>query len=408
MNRRIFILLLCICCLQNLTACSDSPADPQLSQTTEAPAEPNKVTDAGEMPTLQPSQTPPAAENDADNKTLTEPDNTQTPLPENSSDTEPSSGPMTDDEIRRRYAEAITALEQKVVLDITGREWKYGAEIDLKNIYYSLLSQHPELKYAYDMEATVSNGAAECGFSYMPYKTGAYSDSLPAGSHIIGSLHDAEVMAQSIIDGTESLSIAIFDPSLEVDDLQRAAGQAGYGWLSVSINRDATAIQAASFNGLTLQDCVEKINETFRIAGDILSEIVTKEMSDEEKVRAAYSYITENVAYDFRYYSARSDMPFESTVALGALRDNLAICGGYSHALETLLDMCGIENYTVSGTSKGEYHAWNYVILDGEGYYCDPTADRGGMSSHFLLTAQELEALGGYTWDADFYSKLRR
>ncbi len=49
-----------------------------------------------------------------------------------------------------------------------------------------------------------------------------------------------------------------------------------------------------------------------------------------------------------------------------------------------------------------------YVILDGTGYYCDPTADRGGMNGHFLLTADELENMGGYEWDADFYRKLCR
>ena len=108
------------------------------------------------------------------------------------------------------------------------------------------------------------------------------------------------------------------------------------------------------------------------------------------------------MAYDFRYYSDRDNMPFESTVALGALRDNLAICGGYAQAFETLLDMCGIENYTVTGVSHGEYHMWNYVILDGVGYYCDPTVDRGGMRNHYMLSAEALTALGGYTWDHDF------
>lgn len=328
-------------------------------------------------------------------------------------DVEPSpsplpSPPLTDEEISRRYAEAIATLEPSVTLNVAGREWKYGPENDLKNIYYGVLSQHQELKYAYDMTAELSGDTAECTFSYMPYKTGAYAGGLPAGSHTIGSLHDADTMAQSMIDGTEHLSVAISDPALEVEDLQRAVGQGGYGWIVCSLSRDGTELLAAPSLDMSLSDCVENINESFRLAGDILSGIVTDDMTDREKVEAVYAYITRNVAYDFRYYSGKNDMPFESTVALGALRDGLAICGGYSHGLETLLDLCGIENYTVSGTSKGEYHAWNYVVLDGAGYYCDPTADRGGMRNHFLLTAEELTAMGGYEWDAEFYSDLQR
>lgn len=405
MYRRITAILLCACCLLSLTACGAKTAPTPEPQSTEAPIKPTE-TPAGET---QP--TPSAA------PTATPAPETPTPTPVTGGKTEPSAPPsappasavpMTDEEILGRYEEAITAFESTVTLNVAGREWKYGAENDLKNLYYSVLSQHQELKYAYDMTAKVTDGKAVCTFLYMPYKTGAYADSLPAGSHAVGSLHDIDAMAQSMIDGTMSMSIAITDPTLEVEALQRALGQAGYGWIVFSLSRDGTEILASPATGLTMQDCVDGINESFRLAGDILSEIITDGMTDREKAEAAYSYITSNVAYDFRYYSGKNDLPFVSTVALGALRDNLAICGGYSHALETLLDMCGIENYTVSGVSQGEYHAWNYVVLDGAGYYCDPTADRGGMSRHLLLTADELTALGGYKWDAAFYPMLTR
>ena len=196
----------------------------------------------------------------------------------------------------------------------------------------------------------------------------------------MNSLHGVDVMAQSLTGGGDSILIAITNPELEVDDLKRAAAQAGYGWLLMELSRDATQI------------CV--------------SQIVSDGMTQEEKIGAAYSYITENVSYDFRYYNDRENMPYESTTAIGALRDGLAICGGYAHAFETLLDMLGVENYTVSGVSGGEYHMWNLVMLDGTGYYCDPTADRGGMDRHFLLTGDELEEHGGYDWDRDFYSRL--
>ena len=128
---------------------------------------------------------------------------------------------------------------------------------------------------------------------------------------------------------------------------------------------------------------------------------MSEDMAAREMAWVLYDYIARNVSYDFRYYSDRANMPYESTVALGALRDGLAICGGYAQAYQTLLDLAGIENYTVSGVSQGEYHMWNYVIIDGTGYYCDPTAQRGGGDSRFLKTAEELDTIGGYEWDRD-------
>lgn len=371
MNRKIVAFLLYVGGFMCLTACTAAPDSPLLL--TEETTEASETTETAEIP---------------------------------ESVTESDALPLTDDEIRRRYAEAITALEPGVTLTVAGREWKYGTENDLKNLYYEVLSRYPELKYAYDMTAELSDDTAECTFFYMPYKTGAYDKGLPDGSHTINSLHSADVMAQSMIDGRERLPVAISDPALTVEELQRAVGQGGYGWISCTLSRDGTELLASPPADMSLAQCVENINESFRLAGGILEEIITEEMTDREKAEAAYAYITENVAYDFRYYSGKNDMPFTSTVALGALRDHLAVCGGYSHALETLLDLCGIENYTVSGVCNGEYHAWNYVVLDGKGYYCDPTADRNGMRNHFLLTEEEMKALGGYEWDAGFYLKL--
>lgn len=331
-----------------------------------------------------------------------------TPLPSDISPKpdEAQEAAVTKSSIAQLFRNAITTLTEEVQINVSGMTWEFGAENDLKNIYYSVLSEHSELKYAYSMEVTISGDTAVCRFLYMPYKTGAYNSGLPAGSHTVGSLHDAKVMAQSLIDGTERKTIAITDPSLSVEDIQLALAQAGYGWIRFNLNNDGTEITADAPVGKTLAECVSAINESFRLGGEILANTVTADMTEQEKVKAIYDYIVGTVSYDFRYYSDRKNMPYESTVAIGALRDNLAICGGYAQALETLLDMSGIENYTVSGISKGEYHMWNYVVVDGVGYYCDPTADRGGMSNHFMLTRDELSALGNYSWDHAFYEKI--
>ena len=133
------------------------------------------------------------------------------------------------DKISRTLSSAIEQMISQVQCDRSGMTWEFGAENDLRNIYYAILSENPELKYAYDMQVTVSDDTATCNFSYMPYKTGAYDSQQPAGSHTVGSLRNAMIMAQSMIDGTEHLSIAITDPELSVEDIQLTLRQAGYG-----------------------------------------------------------------------------------------------------------------------------------------------------------------------------------
>ena len=77
---------------------------------------------------------------------------------------------------------AIRAMRQPAHMDISGVTLSENPEIDVKNLYYSLTSRFPELKYAYDISAAVENGCLTCRISYMPYKTGNWpenADALP-------------------------------------------------------------------------------------------------------------------------------------------------------------------------------------------------------------------------------------
>lgn len=315
---------------------------------------------------------------------------------------------LTTEDIQNRFFEAMTGLEPEVVLNIDGMTWTWGIEIDLKNIYYTVLAEYPELKYTYDAVVSVEDTTAVCQFSYMPYITGAYASGVPSGSHTVGSLYDAKIMAQSMINGTKQLPIAITDTTLSVNDIGLALLQAGYGWVAYTLNADGTEIIASPAMGKTLSECADAINESFALCSRLLSELTDDTMTTQEKVSVVYSWLVKNVSYDFRYYTDRYSMPYESTVALGALQNGTAICGGYAHTFEMLLTMLGVENYTVSGMCNKEHHMWNYLVLDGTGYYCDATADRGGMDRHFMLTEAELEAYGGYSWNKDFYKAIQK
>ena len=125
-----------------------------------------------------------------------------------------------------------------------------------------------------------------------------------------------------------------------------------------------------------------------------------------EQAEALYTRLTDRVAYDFRYYTDPASMPYESTTAYGALKDGLAICGGYAQALQALYEQVGIPCLTVSGQWNGENHMWNLVWLDGEWRYCDATSDRGRSEFGFGCYRVTAENLWGHTWDQDWVARL--
>ena len=91
--------------------------------------------------------------------------------------------------------------------------------------------------------------------------------------------------------------------------------------------------------------------------------------SDEQKIRAVYDWVCDNVTYDYEHL-------FDSTykkkyTAYGALIDHTCICQGYTVLLYRLALELGIDARVI--TSLGMNHAWNIVRLDDVYYYLDAT-----------------------------------
>ena len=124
-------------------------------------------------------------------------------------------------------------------------------------------------------------------------------------------------------------------------------------------------------------------------------------MGKAAQAEALYAYLTEQVRYDFRYYSQPGEMPYSATTAYGALHDHLAICGGYAQAFQMLLQQAEIPCITVSGKMGGENHMWVLAQVDGQWLYFDPTSDRGRADYGFQYFGVGEDALLRYTWDRE-------
>ncbi len=89
--------------------------------------------------------------------------------------------------------------------------------------------------------------------------------------------------------------------------------------------------------------------------------------------------------------------------AYGALVDGLAVCEGYSRAMQLLLHRSGIRCTLVTGTAgDGASHMWNLAEIDGRNYHLDLTwddADDRLNHTYFNLTTEEIAL--SHTLDRD-------
>ncbi len=119
-------------------------------------------------------------------------------------------------------------------------------------------------------------------------------------------------------------------------------------------------------------DLLNKKKETERKAFTVVGSNIAYNMPDYMKVKIIHDYIINNCSYA-RDYDTNKDP--DNYTAYGALVKGKAVCQGYTQAAHILLDLCGIENFTISGSSKSEAHTWNAVRLGEDYYHIDITWD---------------------------------
>ncbi|MEM7037170.1 MAG: transglutaminase domain-containing protein, partial [Bacteroidota bacterium] len=103
--------------------------------------------------------------------------------------------------------------------------------------------------------------------------------------------------------------------------------------------------------------------------------------TEEEKVRAIYTWITHNIRYDRRAFLSFTYPPSDPKTVL---KRRKAVCAGYARLFEELCEQAGIEAYGIVGYSKGAFyrlgqkfyrgkHTWSAVRVDNEWQLMDLT-----------------------------------
>jgi hypothetical protein len=129
--------------------------------------------------------------------------------------------------------------------------------------------------------------------------------------------------------------------------------------------------------------------------------------TDLEKCRAVYTWIAYNIKYDDVAFNNKT---YSYVDALEALKEQKAVCAGYSELFTYLCSQLHLEVKSVNGWSKGygykqeemlnmksipdSDHAWNLVKLDGEWRCFDATWGSGSgvkLPNGMLKSVQEFD-----------------
>lgn len=138
-----------------------------------------------------------------------------------------------------------------------------------------------------------------------------------------------------------------------------------------------------------------------------LSAFITRDFkTEEEKVRAIYTWIIQNVAYEpeeyknfnfnFKNYRERNQKEEKTRkkVISRTLREGIAVCEGYAMLFERLCELQEISNYLVRGDIKTHFddigrpfrktHMWNVAYIEGKPFLFDPTWGAGKYRRKFI------------------------
>lgn len=120
---------------------------------------------------------------------------------------------------------------------------------------------------------------------------------------------------------------------------------------------------------------------------EILDNIITRNMTAHEKIKAVHDYIVLNVSYDKTLtYRTQYDALFRNT----------SVCHGYALLFYRMMEELNIPVRLVIG-SAGSAHIWNMVQVDNTWYHVDatfddPVPDRLNQVSYeyYMLTEEEI------------------
>ncbi len=154
-------------------------------------------------------------------------------------------------------------------------------------------------------------------------------------------------------------------------DIHISVGSLNYTLSFTVANSIYYAFTSGDVTGLSESDnaVLEEINK-------VIDNYNMYHLTTFEQIRTVHNYILQNTEYDTGRLENGSFLPDSYTVK-GVLLNKKAVCEGYAQAFALFMNLLGIENQIVRGTTlkNNATHAWNLVKLEDDWYHIDVTWD---------------------------------
>ena len=204
----------------------------------------------------------------------------------------------------------------------------------------------------------------------------------------------------------------IFEDFNKLDINPYGARKVNVSWMDYKSVADLTVnivysqvhkIQKSMKNDIAFTRLSQEDLEVIDKMEEIVSEVISDDMTDYEKELAIHDYIVKNYKYDHENYISDT-IPDESYTPYGLLVKGTGVCQAYAEVTKLLLNKVGIECDVVVGTSRDESHAWNILKLDDEYYmidvtWNDPTPDEEGYVNYDYFNLTQEQFLQDHSWD---------
>lgn len=136
---------------------------------------------------------------------------------------------------------------------------------------------------------------------------------------------------------------------------------------------------------------------------------ITEDMSESEKVRLITLKVLEQLKYDADFNV--DDTVYYNNNELESSIDGVGICGSYTGLTTALLNLAGIENYSIVGENipdnENYMHRWNVVKIDGVWYGLDTTFLADLDASNIIASGQDsiyyLDEIADEDWEYYHY-----
>lgn len=196
----------------------------------------------------------------------------------------------------------------------------------------------------------------------------------------------SEYLATNMLGGVNVIDLSEFPEAKDANFVNDALMEAYYqnplilGIKRYKVNRSGTSVRVIYEN--SVEEQASKQEEIKAKVSEIIGEIITDDMTQQEKELAINQYLCDTVVYDEdalanaeEYHYMFVDPEFnDSFNAYGALIDGKCVCAGYAAAFKLLAQEAGLEAIVVTGYLEGNLsHAWNKVKIDDEWQIVDVT-----------------------------------